>query len=120
MNETSVYSPGEIAAPFDTRFGRIGALICYDLRFPELFKKLASEGARIIFVPAAWPSVRISDWQELLVKRAIDNKIYIAGINAVGDDGRNIFGGSTMVVNPRGEIMAQADETSETFLEVEI
>lgn len=120
MKEISAYVPGKIAKTFDTRFGKIGALICYDLRFPELFGKLASQGARIIFVAAAWPNVRIGDWQELLVKRAVDTKLFIVGINAVGDDGTNVFGGSSMVVNPRGEILAQADETSETFLEVEI
>lgn len=120
MNETQAYVPGSQPKVFDSRFGRLGMAICYDLRFPELFEQLAKMGAETVFVPAAFPRVRIADWRELLVKRAVDNKINVIGINAVGSDDRYEFGGSSMVVSSSGEILAAADETSETILEVEL
>ncbi|MCH8027405.1 MAG: hypothetical protein IID63_04710 [candidate division Zixibacteria bacterium] len=120
MNEDKVYTPGTKPGIFDTKFGKIGAAICYDLRFPEIFKNLKAAGAEIIFVPAAFPRVRINDWKELLVQRAKDNNIKVVGINAVGNDGTYEFGGSSMVVDNDGTILEQADETTETVIEVEL
>ncbi len=120
MNEDKVYTPGTKPGIFDTKFGKIGAAICYDLRFPEIFENLKAAGAEIIFVPAAFPRVRINDWKELLVQRAKDNNIKIVGINAVGDDGTYEFGGSSMVVDAQGKVLEQADETTETVIEVEL
>ena len=120
MNEQKIYKPGKELKLFDTVIGKAGVLICYDLRFPELFKELSDMGAKIIFVPAAFPRVRIDDWKRLLVERAIENKIYIAGINAIGDDGINEFGGTTMVVDPVGKIIAIADEINEQIIEVDL
>jgi predicted amidohydrolase len=120
MNEDNVYLPGTEPGLFETRFGRFGIAICYDLRFPEVFSSLKENGAEIIFVPAAWPLVRIHDWKNLLVQRAKDNNIKIVGINAVGDDGTNEFGGSTTVVDHKGQVLSQADETTEKVIEVEL
>lgn len=120
MNEPNIYKPGQELKLFETVIGKIGVLICYDLRFPELFKELSDRGAKIIFVPAAWPIVRINDWKRLLIERAIENKVYIGGINAVGHDGTNEFGGTTMLVNPKGEIIDLADETNEQNIEVDL
>ncbi len=71
-------------------------------------------------MPAAFPRVRISDWKDLLVQRAKENNIKIVGINAVGDDGRYEFGGTSIVVDSDGTILEQADETTETVIEVEL
>jgi omega-amidase len=120
FNEPGVYKPGMLPGLFDTRFGRFGVGICYDIRFPELFSLLKQEGAEFVFVPAAFPRVRVGDYRRLLVERAVDNEFTVVGINAVGDDGVNEFGGSSMVVTPEGRILVQADETSETTLEVEL
>ncbi|HEX2896791.1 MAG TPA: nitrilase-related carbon-nitrogen hydrolase [candidate division Zixibacteria bacterium] len=118
MNEDKVFTPGNEPGLFDTKFGKIGVAICYDLRFPEIFSNLKKLGAQMIFVPAAFPRVRIADWKKLLVERAIENNVKIIGINAVGDDGTNVFGGSTMVVDASGKILHQADETTEQVIEV--
>ncbi len=75
-------------------------------------------GARMIFVPAAFPRVRIDDFKELIVQRAIENSVYVVGINAVGNDGVNEFGGSSMVADPDGKLIAQADETTERVMDV--
>ena len=120
MNEDKVYTPGTEPGIFDTKFGKFGVAICYDLRFPKIFENLKSKGAEIIFLPAAFPRVRIHDWKDLLVRRAKDNKLKIVGINAVGDDGTYEFGGSSMVVDSDGTVLEQADETTETVIEVEL
>ncbi len=118
MNEDKVFNPGKEPGIFETKFGKIGAAICYDLRFPEVFSNLKKLGAKIIFVPAAFPRVRIADWKNLLVQRAQENQITFVGVNAVGDDGTNEFGGSSMLVNAQGNIVSQADETTEQIIEV--
>ena len=120
MKESKIYKSGKEIKLFDTVIGKIGVLICYDLRFPELFKKLSDMGAKIIFVRAAYPRERIDDWKRLLVERAVENNIYICGINAVGDDGKNEFGGTTMAISPSGKIIAKADEINEKNVEVDL
>lgn len=120
MNEDKIYIPGDEPGIFETRFGKFGIAICYDLRFPEIFSTLKAHGAETIFVPAAFPRVRIDDWKDLLVQRAKDNQVKVVGINAVGNDGTNEFGGSTMVVDTNGEILLQEDETTEKVVEVEL
>ncbi len=120
MNEDRVYHPGDTPGLFNTELGELGVAICFDLRFPEVFTDLAAGGAEKIFVPAAWPKVRIDDWRRILVERANETKRPVIGINAVGDDGTNQFGGSTMAVAADGTILFQADETSEAVFEVTI
>jgi predicted amidohydrolase len=94
--------------------------ICYDVRFPDVYGELQEAGVERLFVPAAFPRVRIEDWKRLLVERAQETGLPVIGINSVGDDGENEFGGSTMVVDADGRVLAQADETSEQILEVTI
>ena len=118
MNEDKVFQRGTVPGLFETKFGKFGAAICYDLRFPEVFSNLKKLGAQIIFVPAAFPRVRIADWKNLLVQRAQENQTTFVGVNAVGDDGTNVFGGSTMVVDAKGHVVSQADETTEQIIEV--
>ena len=118
MNEPLIYTPGRKPGVFETDFGKIGVSICYDIRFPEVYRSMKDEGARQLFVPAAFPRVRIEDWKRLLVERATENQLPVIGINSVGNDGENEFGGSTMVVDAEGRVVVQADETSEQVLEV--
>ena len=120
MNEPKVYLPGDEPGVFDTVHGEVGAAICYDLRFPELFATLKERGAQVIFVPAAWPRVRIDDWRRLLIERAKENGLPVVGVNCVGDDGVNEFGGSSMAVDAAGNVLVQAEETGETHIEVEL
>jgi predicted amidohydrolase len=120
MNETEVFKPGSGAGIFETELGRFGIAICYDLRFPELFQRLKAANVDMIFVPAAFPRVRISDWEELLVMRARETNTPVIGINAVGDDGVNEFGGRSMVVGGDGKIIVSAGEIDEIVLEVEL
>lgn len=120
MNETAVYQAGDKIGYMATPLGQFGVAICYDIRFPELFDQLKKAGASLIIIPAAFPRVRIQAWRSLLIERAIQTKLTVIGINSVGDDGTNEFGGSSMVIAPDGRIIAQADEINESIIEVEL
>lgn len=120
MNETKVYKAGETPGYMETPLGKLGVAICYDIRFPDLFDQLKEAGSEMVIIPAAFPRVRIQAWRSLLIERAIQTGLTVIGINAVGDDGTNEFGGSSMVVGPDGQIIAQADEINESIIEVEL
>jgi len=109
IDETSIYSAGNEVKTAATPFGKVGFTICYDLRFPELYRTLASRGALIIFVPSAFTlETGKAHWELLLRSRAIENQIYIIAPNQYGKDplcNRNY--GHSMIVDPWGTIIAQ-------------
>jgi predicted amidohydrolase len=78
--------------------------ICYDLRFPELFRLRARE-TNLVFVPANWPEQRIAQWQALLVARAIENQMYVIGVNCTGTQDGTVYTGHSMAVAPDGQIL---------------
>jgi predicted amidohydrolase len=91
---------------------QLGMSICYDLRFPELFRILALRGARIVALPAAFtlPTTR-AHWDTLVRARAIENQVFMVAANQVGSHpGGNHSGGRSMIVDPWGEVLAQAGE----------
>jgi omega-amidase len=96
-----------------------GLMICYDIRFPELARTLALEGAKLLIVPAEWPHPRLHHWRTLLTARAIENQMYVIACNRVGQSGETSFFGHSMVIDPWGEIIAEAGE-EETILTAEI
>ena len=116
---------GNDCVVFDSGLGRFGASICYDLRFPELFRRLTEEGARLHFLPAAFPHPRLEHWRTLIRARAMENQCFVVATNQCGieghgsDVGETRYFGHSMVVDPWGEVIAEADET-EAILEVEI
>lgn len=85
-----------------------GSTICYDLRFPELYRHLALQGARIIFCPAEWPEARGDIWRLLAQARAAENHIFIAAVNCAGEFKGAPFFGHSMLVAPSGKILAEA------------
>jgi len=87
---------------------RIGFTLCYDLRFPELFRILAALGCQLVVVPAQWPSTRTKAWRTLLEARALENQLYMAGVNRCGKDLNESYGGYSRVVSPTGEVLASA------------
>ncbi len=120
MDEDKTYRPGNKPGLFETEHGKLGVAICYDIRFPKIFSDLKKLSPDIIFIPAAFPRVRIDDWEELLIQRAIETKTTVIGINSVGDDGTYEFGGRSMAVDSSGKIVTKADEVSETVLRVNL
>lgn|SRR5699024_949479 len=110
--ESELIKPGEKIVSTETEFGKIGLSICYDLRFPELFRTLALEGSQIIFVPAAFPQYTGSlYWETLLKARAVENQCYIVSAGQFGkaSDGR-VFFGNSLIVDPWGTQLAKAQE----------
>ncbi len=81
------------------------SVICYDLRFPELFQIL-SEKAHVIIVAANWPAKRSAHWRALLQARAIENQVYILAVNCVGSIGESWYTGDSCVINPDGIVRA--------------
>lgn len=88
----------------------VAPFICYDLRFPELFRVAAQERPEVYVVIASWPEKRVSHWVKLLQARAIENQAYVVGVNRVGDDPVHHYNGHSLIVNPQGEILADAGD----------
>ena len=109
--ESETYTPGDAAVVVDTGLGRIGLTICYDLRFPHLFRALAKAGANAIFVPAAFTRpTGEAHWEVLLRARAIETGAFVLAPAQGGfhEDGRGTFGHS-LVVAPWGQVIAKLD-----------
>ena len=110
LGEDKAFKGGDGWCLAETSLGKIGVIICYDLRFPELSRRLALEGARVICVPAQWPKPRQEHWRTLLRARAIENQLYVVSCNACGQIGKLDFFGMSMVIDPKGELLADAGE----------
>jgi omega-amidase len=85
-------------------------LICYDLRFPELWRPAAEAGAEVFTIGASWPNARQAHWRALLIARAIENQAFVVAANRVGDDPHLSYSGGSMIISPMGEILAEAGE----------
>lgn len=106
--ESDSFEPGDQCVVVDTEAGKLGLSICYDIRFPELYRRLVDDGAQIITVPAAFTQVTgQAHWEVLLRARAIENQCYIigAGQGGVHNERRETFGHS-MIVDPWGRVLA--------------
>nr|WP_303716283.1 agmatine deiminase family protein [Methanoculleus marisnigri] len=127
--EKTYFSPGNRYRVYDTRYGRIAVLICYDQWFPEAARAVALMGAEIIFYPTAIGRIAgeeppEGDWREAweTVQRghAIANSVHVAAVNRVGDEGSIRFFGSSFVADAFGNVLARASETNEEVLVVEV
>jgi predicted amidohydrolase len=112
INEDKTFSPGHQATVCHTSCGPVGAMICFDLRFPELCRTLALEGARMVVISAQWPRSRIRHWDILLAARAIENQIFVVAANRVGRDGDLEFNGHSRILSPDGNVLADIDHHS--------
>jgi predicted amidohydrolase len=103
------HAAGERVVPFDWAGGRVSPAVCYDLRFPELFRRSAGEGAEVLPVIANWPVTREAHWTTLLRARAIENQAYAAGCNRTGKDGNAlVYSGRSQIIDFRGDVLADA------------
>jgi len=119
MNEHLHLEAGDQVGAFDLEGIPAAAMICYDIRFPELARKLALNGAQILFVPAEWPHPRLHHWRTLLQARAIENQMFVVSCNTVGESGGASFFGHSMIIDPWGEVIAEAGD-NEAILTAEI
>jgi omega-amidase len=109
--ETRHYAPGRQVVPFEWRSVTVSPFICYDLRFPEVFRSAVRQGAQLFTVIANWPAARESHWVALLKARAIENQAYVAGVNRCGRDPKLAYSGRSMIISPRGDVLTDAGET---------
>ena len=110
--ETNHYSGGERMVVFPLGDWRVAPLVCYDLRFPEVFRRATVAGANLLLVIANWPTPRLSHWTQLLIARAIENQAYVVGVNRCGEDPKVPYPGGSLVIDPRGQIVAQLDSAA--------
>lgn len=108
FNEEDFFAPGNNFQAFELDGLCCGSTICYDLRFPELFRHLALQGAKIIFCPAEWPEARGDIWRLLAQARAAENHTFVVAVNCAGTFKGAPFYGHSMVVAPSGRILAEA------------
>lgn len=115
MKEELYLTAGESTLNLNLPWGQTATAICYDLRFPELFRRYALEGAKMVVVPCQWPDPRMEHYRTLLRARAIENGIYIVAVNRVGTDvidketGKTTsYFGHSSVIDPWGNLVIEA------------
>jgi omega-amidase len=116
MDEHKFLGAGHDTGYFTIEGISCAGLICYDIRFPEWIRTHTAAGAEIVFVVAEWPLPRLAHWRTLLQARAIENQCYVVACNRSGTDSNNVFAGHSMVINPWGEIVAEAGEAAVNLL----
>ena len=120
--ESDDFASGTDVVVATTALCTLGMSVCYDLRFAELYRKLADEGAQLITVPAAFTAATGKDhWQVLLRARAIENQLFVVGANLVDRDhrSRGLWGGS-VIIDPWGTVLASLDGDEAGFISAEI
>ena len=108
-DEHSHFGRGISSLVCRTAVGHLGIGICYDLRFPELARRLALDGAEILCISALWPVGRIEHWSVLLRARAIENQLFVIGCNGCGIEGPLQYGGASAIVSPTGQVLDGAE-----------
>jgi omega-amidase len=103
--ENEFFAPGEDVVTFEWQAFSVAPFICYDLRFPEVFRVAARRGAHLFCVIANWPASREAHWRALLKARAIENQAYVIGVNRCGDDPKLHYSGRSQIIDPRGEVL---------------
>jgi predicted amidohydrolase len=108
--ETARFAAGDGTVTFRWGACLVAPFICYDLRFPEIFRPAARASAQLVTVIASWPDARLGQWVKLLQARAIEGQCYVAGVNRVGSDPQLHYSGRSLIVDFRGEIVADAGD----------
>ncbi|MDN6194101.1 MAG: carbon-nitrogen family hydrolase [Alkalibacterium sp.] len=104
--EQEFFSPGSEMGIFEIDGTKVGLVTGYDLEFPEWIRKMALEDIKILFVPAAWTYPHLLAWETLLSARAIENQIFVVGVNSVGTTKKLNFCGHSSIINPSGKTIA--------------
>ena len=120
FEESLYFSPGAAPLAMDIAGIKVGVVICYDLFFPELSKLLALQGADLIVCASASPTATVVNFKRIAPARAIENATYVAYVNLVGNHLDLVFGGESRLVDPRGEVVAEAKPLVEDSVTAEI
>ncbi len=113
--ERTLMSGGEDLVVVDTPLGRTGIATCYDIRFPEMFRLLVDRGATAFLLCAGWPTLRIEAWRVLCRARAAENLAFVVACNGVGAHADVVLGGHSVVVDPVGDVIAEAGYAEEVL-----
>jgi len=116
IEEKEYFTAGKELALLETPWGKIGLALCYDLRFPEMFRAYATKGAETILLVAEWPNSRIAHWNILVQARAVENQCFIAAVNKVGTSKGKRLGGNSAVIDPMGKVLTQGGIAPGVFL----
>lgn len=121
LNEHKYLSGGQHTPEvFELEGVKMGLIICYDLRFPEIIRTLALEGAQVLHIVAEWPDARTNHWINLQLARAIENQMYVISSNRVGDYDGVRFCGNSLVIDPWGDVLKQGSEDKEETLAIQL
>ena len=112
LGENEYYDAGNELLIVDLDGLRVCPSICYDLRFPELWRPAAVKGVDVFTVSSSWPHKRIAQWRSLLIARAIENQAFVVASNRTGEDTIALWGGNSMIVSHLGKVVSEASETS--------
>jgi predicted amidohydrolase len=104
--ESEHYAAGDRVEVFDCAGFRLCPFVCYDLRFPEIFRIAVGRGANLFVVIANWPASRVNHWLALLQARAIENLAYVVGVNRCGSDPNLAYPGRSVIIDPKGTVLA--------------
>ena len=116
--EQGKFGAGQEISLFKISDWQIAPTVCFDLRFPEIYRDAVKLGANLFTVQAAWPEKRVAHWNALLKARAIENQAFVAGVNCISSD-KN-YTGNSQIINPLGEVIAQARASEETVISAQI
>ncbi len=119
LDEQNWLTAGQSLTLTETPWGPIGLAICYDLRFPEMFRPYAVAGSPLVLLVAEWPERRIAAWSKLLQARAIENQLFVAAVNKVGYSQGVKLGGCSAVIDPWGTPLVEGEQ-EEALLTVTI
>lgn len=114
--EHKAYSNGNGLATFNLDGFNVFPFICYDLRFPEIFRIAIDNGADVFVITANWPNPRKNHWISLLKARAIENQAYVIGVNRVGKALELSFFGCSMIISPEGKIIGEVSDNEEILV----
>ena len=113
--ERTIITAGDALVVAETPLGATGLATCYDLRFPEMFRDLVDAGAETFLLASGWPTPRIEHWRVLAQARAIEDQAWVVACNGVGSHAGITLGGHSIVVDPQGNVVAEASD-AETVL----
>ncbi len=118
--ERFYFRSGSECPVFDTDFGRVGIMICYDMGFPEVARMLALQGADLVVCPSAWCAEDMDVWNVNVPARALENTVFLAAVNRFGSEEGLVMPGHTMVCNPRGQVVAKLGEEADGVLHADV
>lgn len=113
MDEHVPFEHGHKSEVYDTELGRLGMMICYDIRFCELSRTYALKKADVLVVTSNFPNPRVNHWRTLLMARAIENQMFVVACNRVGPSPMGTYCGHSIIIDPWGNVIAEGGEEQE-------